>query len=553
MKLGAATVLLALLLFGWNLWGYGLWAPDEPYFGEGAREMVRDGRWLVPHVLGRVSTDKPPLLFWLIALLSLPAGRVTELTARLPSVLASAGSLLLVAWLGRKSIGARGTALAPAVLATSYLFWDKARTAQADALLCFFVLGAVAAFAAWRAGEMEGRVAGLVFWGAAGLAALAKGPVGVLLPLGIALLVLAWDRRLAAWRFFAPAAGPALAAAIVLAWAVPASTGAGGEYSLGQALRRHALERALYGMHHVQPFWYYLEVLPVKLLPWSPLLPGAVLAAWKRRDDPWSRLLLVQAAFVVLFFSIWTEKRDLYVLPACPAFAVLVARLVGEAGATVHRRWVTAPVALLWAGMLLAAAAASVAAHRAESLPRHAAGLLALGIGAAAAVVAAGWTRGKPAVAAWSVVAAFAGLYVLTAQAIYPALDPVKSARRFAVELAERTEAHRRLGRPVIGHRLGNLPRAIAFYTDGLYLEGIDDPQALALALEGAEEGYVVTGAAEMEGWAPELRRRAEVVLARDLARTRVCLVRIAPLVRPAITRRPARASPGACPPPAAG
>ncbi|MCP4658726.1 MAG: hypothetical protein GY856_25220, partial [bacterium] len=75
------VLLLALVLFGWNLWGYDLWAPDEPYFGEGAREMIADGHWLVPHVNGEVTTDKPPLFFWLIALFSLPFGSVSSLTA----------------------------------------------------------------------------------------------------------------------------------------------------------------------------------------------------------------------------------------------------------------------------------------------------------------------------------------------------------------------------------------------------------------------------------------------------------------------------------------
>lgn len=553
MRSGAATVLLALTLFGWNLWGYGLWAPDEPYFGEGAREMVREGRWLVPHVLGRVTTDKPPLFFWVIAMLSLPSGRVTETTARLGSVLSSVGSLLLVAWLGRRSGGARGSALGVTILATSYLFWDKARTAQADALLCFFVLGAVAAFAAWRAGELGGRAAGLLFWGAAALAALTKGPVGLILPLGIALLTLAWDRRLRAWRSFAPVAGPALAGAIVLAWAVPASTGAGGDYSVVEALRRHALERALYGMHHVQPFWYYAEVLPVQLLPWSPLLPGAALVAWRSRSDPWIRLLLVHAAFVVVFFSLSVEKRDLYVLPAYPALALLIARLAGEAGANTDRRWVTVPLAFLSAGMLAAAPGLWVAAGRLESIPREPAGLLALGLGLAGGIVAVAATTGRPAVGAWSLASATAGLYLLTAQVVYPALDPIKSARGFAMEVAKRTAAHRMAGCPVIGYRLGNLPRAIAFYTDGMYLEEVGDPEVLAAALGGEGEGYVVTGVAEMGGWDEELQDRAEVVLAHDLSRTRLCLVRVAPRPGSEVTTRPAQASPAACPPPAAG
>ena len=49
-----AVLALAVVLFSWQLGGHDLWAPDEPYFGEGAREMVVDGEWLVPHVNGVV-------------------------------------------------------------------------------------------------------------------------------------------------------------------------------------------------------------------------------------------------------------------------------------------------------------------------------------------------------------------------------------------------------------------------------------------------------------------------------------------------------------------
>ena len=59
------------VLFLWNLWSYDLWAPDEPYFAEGAREMLADGQWLVPHINGALDNHKPPLFFWLIG----PEGR----------------------------------------------------------------------------------------------------------------------------------------------------------------------------------------------------------------------------------------------------------------------------------------------------------------------------------------------------------------------------------------------------------------------------------------------------------------------------------------------
>ena len=114
MKPARVVLILAAVLFICNTWGYDLWAPDEPFFGEGAREMVADGQWLVTHVNGVVNTHKPPLFFWLIALLSLPLGRVTSFTARLPSALASLGTVAMTLRLGRRSSSEKTAVLAAA-------------------------------------------------------------------------------------------------------------------------------------------------------------------------------------------------------------------------------------------------------------------------------------------------------------------------------------------------------------------------------------------------------------------------------------------------------
>ena len=50
--------------------------------------------------------------------------------------------------------------------------------------------------------------------------------------------------------------------------------------------------------------------------PWSFLLPAALVVAWRVRKRPGITLLLVHSLFVVGFFSISSEKRDLDVLPA---------------------------------------------------------------------------------------------------------------------------------------------------------------------------------------------------------------------------------------------
>jgi 4-amino-4-deoxy-L-arabinose transferase-like glycosyltransferase len=465
------------VLFVWGLGSHDLWAPDEPYFAEGAREMVADGQWIVPHVNGVVTTDKPPLFFWLIALCSLAFGEVTSFTARLPSALAALGTVAITLRLGERFFDARTAALAGSLLATIHMFWERARWAHIDSLLCCLVWVALAAFAAFRAGDARGARAGLLFWVAAALAVLAKGPVGVLLPLGIALVTLAGDRQLGRWRSFAPIAGPLAFAAIVGAWIGLVALAGPAEYSVWGALREHFVDRAIYGMHHEQPFWYYLHVAPVKLLPWTGLLAGAVVLAWRRRA-PFDRFLLVAALFVIVFFSISTEKRTLYILPAFPAFALMMGSFVGElAGwsdspgepAWLGRRWLTAGHGVVVAILAAAGLALPFASLRVDEV--ELAEALILGVillGSAAAAVLCLRRRRLPGF----VVAPAVGValvYLIVVSAIYPRFEPRKSARSFALRIRAATAESIAAGRPLLSYKLGNIPEPIAFYTDGLY------------------------------------------------------------------------------------
>lgn len=528
----AAVVAFAALLFLWRLGGHDLWAPDEPYFGEGAREMVVDSEWWVPHVNGVVTTDKPPLFFWTIALLSLAAGEVNGWTARLPSALAALGTLLLVLRLAARRWGERTACIAGVVLATTLLFWDKARWAQIDSLLCLLIWVALSAFEAWRAGEADGRRAGLLFWLAAALAVLAKGPVGLLLPLGIALVTLGVDRRVGDWRRFAPLAGPLAFALVVGAWMAAATVSAAGEYSVWGALREHFVERGLYGMHHRQPPWYYLTVLPVQLLPWTGLVPGALLLAWRRRDDPTARFLLVAAAFVVAFFSLSTEKRDLYALPAVPAFALMVAAFVervafAPAGAgrpLVDRRWLAAGQAALGGLLVLVAAGLPWAGARRDEVPEWMAwGIAVPLLGAGAAAV---WGSHRSLrVAALAPAAGFAAASLFVVTFAYPALEPRKSARPFARIVAIATAEARAAGEPVLTYDLSNLPEAFAFYGDGLYTVPVEDPRAIARHLRRGGEAWAVIRRDTLEALAPEVRARAIVVAEDRLSRRDVLLV----------------------------
>ena len=535
MKAERTVLVLAAVLFLWFLGAHDLWAPDEPFFGEGAREMLSDGQWLVTHVNGVVNSHKPPLFFWLIAVFSLPLGAVNEFTARLPSVLAALGTLVLIMRLGRRWFGPKTAALAGVLLATTYMFWDKARWSQIDALLCFLIWVALSAFEAWRSGDADGRRAGALFWCAAGLAVLAKGPVGLLLPLGIVVVALAIERDLGSLRRFAPVVGPLVFVLVTGAWALAATLWGPSDYSVLGALREHFVERGMHGMHHVRPFWYYAERLPLSLLPWTGLLPGALVVAWRnRRRSAGLRLALVASVFVVVFFSISTEKRDLYVLPALPAFALMMSVLVARVSpwrdevdeiADLSRRWVTVGQLVVGGLFVLVALAVPFVGDRAEYLPSwmvFMVGGVLLATGAGALVTA---LRGRTVESVGVTAGGMAVLYLATTALVYPAMEPRKSSRSFALTIKEITAESRGEGHEVMAWRAGNIPTAVAFYSDGLYTSETNDAEDLAKHLRQEALVYAVVRMDNIEEIPADVRERMMVLHQQRLSRKDLALV----------------------------
>jgi 4-amino-4-deoxy-L-arabinose transferase-like glycosyltransferase len=265
----------------------------------------------------------------------------------------------------------------------------------------------------------------------------------------------------------------------------------------------------MHGMHHLQPFWYYAERLPLSLLPWTALLPGALVLAWRnRRRSAGLRLALVAAVFVVVFFSISTEKRDLYVLPALPAIALMMAAMVAQVSgwrdelgdsAVVHRRWVTTGQGIVGGLFTLVALAVPFLRDRVELLPGWMIMILGGLLLATGAVTLAAAVRGRALTSVVVTAAGMAVLYLTATALVYPAMEPRKSVRSFALQIKEATVDSRAAGNRVMAWRAGNIPTAIAFYSNGLYTVETEDPEELARHLRQEALVYAVVLSTDLE------------------------------------------------------
>lgn len=331
-------------------WARPLTLPDEGRYAGVAWEMLRSDSPMVPLMNGMPYFHKPPLYYWL-AQMSFAVFGLNEWAARLPSLLIAWASVAALYAFARRYRGERFALTAAAVLSTMPFFYGGAQFANTDmsvaGLIALCVLAGVHTALSAAAGQPWRRWA-LATAAAAGLAVLAKGLIGLVLP---GAIVLGWVLLRRDWRgiralLWPPAIGMFLLVAVpwfaYLQWRYP---GFFHYFFIYQQFQRFTLT----GFNNVQPFWFYPPVLVGLTLPWSLWLGGALRRSfWRHEDQDGLRgLMLLWLAVIVGFFSIPSSKLIGYVLPALPPLAFLVADLVLPAWEQGRRArvWVSAGVA----------------------------------------------------------------------------------------------------------------------------------------------------------------------------------------------------------------
>ncbi len=451
-----ALLVLGILLFAPGIHSRDLWNPDEPRYAQVAREMLTTGELLVPHLNGRLYTEKPPLHFWSIALVGWLRGGVDEVAARLPPLGFAVATLFVLFELARLLAGSRTAWWTVLIFSsTAKILW-QGRVAQIDMGLIFWVTLAMLAVAR-RVVEGQ-RAPAWGFWVATGLGTLAKGPAALLPPL-LGLTVWArMERSVGLLKILQPLRGVLIWATIVLAWLLPASLRAGNEY-LEVLLFKQNFERYADPWHHHQPWYYYFTVLPGDFFPWSFFLPSALLLGRRlgERERRAFRFALGWVLATLLFFSLSPAKRTVYILTMYPALALLVSLAFDEWAREGERlrRWFVIPSALL--ASLTAALAGAITWLWLRPVPQLTARLeeldflgpdwirwplllaLVLSVGTLTSLLAA--LRNFPATVVKTLAATLGVFGCVAAVWVLPRFDPVKSPRSLAQQFLKMADS----------------------------------------------------------------------------------------------------------------
>ncbi|HMY76554.1 MAG TPA: glycosyltransferase family 39 protein, partial [Blastocatellia bacterium] len=304
--------------------------PDEPRYAEVAREMHRSGDWITPRLGGIQWFEKPALTYWLSAIGFKLFGE-TEFAARFGIALLATLGVLLVYAFGKRVGGARFGYLSAAALATCGLWPGFARGATFDLPLSVTMALALCSFFVWEQHERESGKNRLwwLFCFALGLAVLAKGLVGIVLPAAIIGLYLLLTRSLKA--VLNPKlllVGSLIFLATAATWYAPVIARHGREF-IDEFFIGHHFQRYLSNKYkHPQPFYFFFFVVLLGTFPWSCYFVSAVRRAVKHRGellpDRLQLFLWLWVLLPLLFFSVSGSKLPGYILPVFPALAMLI-------------------------------------------------------------------------------------------------------------------------------------------------------------------------------------------------------------------------------------
>jgi 4-amino-4-deoxy-L-arabinose transferase-like glycosyltransferase len=328
----------SLFVLLWGLGSYGLYEPHEGHFAGVGREMLLSGDWVTPHLNGSPYLNKPPLVYWCIALSQWAFG-INEFGARLPGALFGWLGVVVAWWWGRQLWGPAAGRLAAGFLTVSAGWFIFTHQLLIDAPLATLNLAAL--YYLWKAArEPYARGRWLLFYLVLALAVLAKGPLSaVFCALALAGLVLITRR----WSLLRQAGlwwGVPLMLLPVALWALAAER-------LNPGFLRHALVNEHwdrlrdmrwprdYAVSQVGPLGY-LGVAAIWCAPWTLFLPQTARFVWRHaqgggpegapdeRRDAFLILALGVLGPVLIFLPL-PSRLIYYCLPAAPPLALLAA------------------------------------------------------------------------------------------------------------------------------------------------------------------------------------------------------------------------------------
>jgi 4-amino-4-deoxy-L-arabinose transferase-like glycosyltransferase len=383
-------------LFGGD--GLGLVGADEPRYAQIAHEMLNRfesahtlkdhlSACVTPYLYGHPWLEKPALYYWRAMFVFRDFG-VHDWTARVPAA-TFAFIMVVLIYLHMRRFRPGGHLDAALITAACAAIIGFSRSASTDMQMAAPLAIGLLGWYAWYETDSKFWLFDIYFF--TGVATLAKGPVAPFLAIVIvaAFAFLRRDWSILRRSFWWP--GALLYLAMVLPWFIAVqhqNPTFFREFFLQHNLERFATNR----YEHQQPFWYYLVVVLLALMPWTVIAVRALIdgihttwCEWRVRrsslckpcasqpGDAFPEFLVLWALIPIVFFSCSQSKLPGYILPSIPPITILTGDFIFRRRKAGIQLWVLVSHAVLCAVMTLFALLLPwFVAHGTQMPPLHA-------------------------------------------------------------------------------------------------------------------------------------------------------------------------------------
>lgn len=333
-----------------------------------SRNMLTSGDWVTARLDGVPYLEKAPLIYWLIAL-AFRAFGPHDWAGRIVIALSSIALCLITAAFGSWAFGRRAGLYAGLSMSTCVGLFLFTRILIPDVLLVAAIaLGLWAFLRALDVEEAHPSLWATVFAVTMGVGLLLKSLIGVVFPLGAAVVYLVitsqfFSRR--TWQRLRPLSGILIILVIAAPWHILAMLrnpplfdftmqSVPGQYHgffwfffINEQLLRFLNLRYPRDYNTVPRVWFWLLHF-LWLFPWSVCLPAALKLTYRPVDRAGrTRLLaLCLIAFVLIFFS-FSTTQEYYSMPCYPALALLIGSAMSAERNTTEGKWVNRGLRLL--------------------------------------------------------------------------------------------------------------------------------------------------------------------------------------------------------------
>ncbi|TAM37072.1 glycosyltransferase family 39 protein, partial [bacterium] len=314
--------------------------PDEVFYAQTAKEMLKNGSWMTPYIFGQPQFEKPVFLYWLLKSSFMVSG-INSFSARFFPAFFGMIGVIAVYFLGRIGFKDQKKAFISAiVLMTAGLYVGLARTVFTDLVFSILILLSLLSFY-WGYSFRNRKGTGiLLFFIFAGLATLTKGPLGLLIPLltVIVFLLLKKDIKFLLGRYLFW--GLLIFSFISLPWYILMFKLYGNAF-IHEFFYNDHIRRIIEAEHIGNDTWYFYPFSMIGcIFPWSFFLAAALFFLprhIKEKDNSFYVFLVCWIAVTFVTFQSAHSKLVSYIFPLFPALAFFCGGFIADSLASEKR------------------------------------------------------------------------------------------------------------------------------------------------------------------------------------------------------------------------